>query len=90
MLAHTCRSGTLPRVCRGGDGGDDDVVVVLMMMEVLVVMVEAVEATGLVLKNNVIAGCERLGYHLPGQDCSTPTGGFIMVVIMTTTLMILL
>ena len=36
--------------------------------------VEAIEATGLVLKNNIVAGCERMGYHLPGQDCSTPTG----------------
>ena len=53
-----------------------------MMMEVLVVMVEAVEATGLVLKNNVIAGCERTGYHLSGQDCSTPTGEFVMVVVL--------
>ena len=62
----------------------------MMMMEELVELVEAIEATGLVLKNNIVAGCERMGYHLPGQDCSTPTGGFIMVVIMTTTLMILL
>ena len=35
--------------------------------------VEAVEATDLVLRDNVVAGCERIGYHLPGQDCSTAT-----------------
>ena len=32
--------------------------------------VEAVEATDLVLRDNVVAGCERIGYHLPGQDLS--------------------
>lgn len=34
--------------------------------------VEAIESTDLVLRNNIVAGCERAGYHLPGQDCSTP------------------
>lgn len=35
--------------------------------------VEAFEATDLVLKDNIVAGCERIGYHVRGQDCSTPT-----------------
>lgn len=31
--------------------------------------VEATQASGLVLRGNVVAGCERVGYHLPGQQC---------------------
>ena len=33
--------------------------------------VEAAEATDVILKNNVISGCERVGYHMQGQACTT-------------------
>jgi hypothetical protein len=35
--------------------------------------IEAIEAQNLVLRNNVVAGTERVAYHLPGQTCDTPT-----------------
>ncbi|XP_076438726.1 fibrocystin-L-like isoform X2 [Babylonia areolata] len=35
--------------------------------------VEAMDARDLVLRDNVVAGSERMGYHVPGQDCSTQT-----------------
>ena len=63
---------------------------IVMMVAVLELVVEATKAEELVLKNNIVAGCERMGYHLPGQDCSTPTGEFIMVVVVVLLLLLLL
>lgn len=39
--------------------------------------IEAIRATGLTLKNNYVAGSQRLGYHIAGEDCSLETSGYL-------------
>ncbi|KAK7468036.1 hypothetical protein BaRGS_00036740, partial [Batillaria attramentaria] len=33
--------------------------------------IDAMDATGLILRNNIVAGSERMGYHTAAQECTT-------------------